>query len=116
MPQSVFESLPGLATLTPVASPPQVSQNVVTEANANDGTIMADGNRQQPNKGAVLITAATTVQFKNNAGLHTITVNGQKQGADINAGDTRTITFSTPGEFKITCDYHAAMLATIFVQ
>jgi len=49
-------------------------------------------------------------------GIHTITVNGTKDGGDLKGTDTRTLTFNNAGTFKITCDYHPAMLATIFVQ
>jgi plastocyanin len=78
--------------------------------------LTADNTAQAPNKGVALVAKGIQIGFSAAVGLHTITINGEKQGADFKAGDTRQITFNTTGEFKITCDYHPDMFATVFVQ
>ncbi|MBA4181213.1 MAG: hypothetical protein C0506_11545 [Anaerolinea sp.] len=119
VPNSVFQTLPGVGSATPAAAvtpPATESKEVTIDANANDFTLTADGTKQPANKGVVLIAKGTAVKFAGVVGLHTITLNGKKDGDDIRPGQTRSITFSTAGTFKITCDYHPDMLATIFVQ
>ncbi|HXU23448.1 MAG TPA: LysM peptidoglycan-binding domain-containing protein [Tepidiformaceae bacterium] len=117
VPQSVYETLPGVGTpvATPTA-PATVSKTVLLETHADDWTLTADGTAQPANKGVATIAKGTTVNFQNVVGLHTITVNGQMQGANFTQGQTRTITFSTAGQFHITCDFHPDMSAYLFVQ
>lgn len=116
IPQAVFETLPGLGTPVSIEKPTEFSQQVTIEAHASDWTIVADGQRQQPNQGGVLVRAGTTITFTSVVGLHNIVFNGEVQGADIRQGDTRQITMNTPGEYKVTCDYHPPMLAYIWVE
>jgi len=122
VPNSVFETLPGVGTPQPPPEPPaEFSTNVEVRAtNRTPGyewTVIADGQEQTPNQGKVKIRPGTEVRFVNEAGLHTVTVNGNKVAADIAApGDTRTYVFENTGDFKLTCDYHPAMLAWIFVR
>ncbi len=54
--------------------------------------------------------------FHNVQGLHTITENGVKQGANFTQGETRTLTFAKAGQYTITCDFHPDMHAEIFAQ
>lgn len=117
VPQSVFNTLPGVGT--PVAAPTApatVSKTVLLESHADDWTVTADGVAQPANKGVATIAKGTTVDFKNVVGLHTITENGTQQGANFTQGQTRTITFNTAGQFHITCDFHPDMSAYLFVQ
>ena len=93
-----------------------MSKTVLLETHADDWTVTADGTAQPANKGVATIAKGTTVNFQNVVGLHTITVNGQMQGANFTQGQTRTITFSTAGQFHITCDFHPDMSAYLFVQ
>lgn len=113
--KSAFENITGggAAAVTP---PPTQSKDVKVEAHANDWTVTADGAAQPPNKGVISIAKGSTIPFSSVQGLHTITVNGKKDGADLKQGDSRQITFNDAGQFKITCDYHPDMLANIFVQ
>ena len=54
--------------------------------------------------------------FENVVGLHDIEIDGEQQGEDFEgAGVTRTFTFDSPGEYRITCGYHPDMLAMVFV-
>lgn len=118
IPESVFkENIPGLGTPAPEAEKPeQVTNELVIKANANDWTFVADGTTMPANQGVVLIAVGSEVNFTDTVGLHTITLNGEKEGADISNGDSRTLTFDTAGKFQLTCDYHVAMQGTIFVE
>ncbi|MBI2767002.1 MAG: LysM peptidoglycan-binding domain-containing protein [Chloroflexi bacterium] len=119
IPQSVFESgaIPGVGSPPPTATmPPTQSREVSISAGPSDWTVTADGAKQTANQGVVLIAKGTVVKFTGASGLHTIDINGQKQGEDFKQGETREITFNEAGTFKITCQYHPAMLATVFVQ
>lgn len=115
---SMFETI--VTGKAPAGEKPAVPETPSTEvridANANDWTVVADGTAQAINKGVVLIAKGTTIPFESVVGLHTITLNGTKDGGDLKQGDKRTITFDKEGEFKITCDYHPDMLAWVFVQ
>jgi plastocyanin len=113
----VYKSIPGVSTPeATVTAPADVSTQVEIDAHSNDWTVIADGTPQEANKGVVTIAAGTTVNFDNKEGLHTITVNGKMDGENFKQGETRTITFNDPGQYNITCDFHPAMLADIFVQ
>lgn len=125
VPQSVFDTLPGVGTSTPAAEPTEpteVSTQVTIFATQTvpefDWIIEADGARSEPNVGAVKVAAGTAITFENVAGLHTITINGTADKPDIGpgAGDKRTITFNEPGKFLITCDYHPAMKGWVWVE
>ena len=117
VPDAVFKTLPGVGTPEPVATPPaEQAKDVTITSGANDFTVTADGTKSEMNKGVVSIAKGTAVKFVNQVGIHTITVNGTKDNGDLKGTDTRTLTFANAGTFKITCDYHPAMLATIFVQ
>ncbi len=114
VPRSVFEAVTGLAK--DPDKPSAQSNRVTIEANANDFTLTADGTKQAPNKGAALVAKGSTIEFTNIVGLHTITNNTKKDGADFKGVEKRSITFGESGTFKITCDYHPDMKAFIFVQ
>ncbi len=114
LPESVFKDL--FAPAVPITKPDKQSSSASFTAHADDWTITADGTDLTPNKSGVSIKKGTAVQFKNAVGLHTINVNGLKQGDDFKVGDTRSISFNDAGEFKITCGYHPDMKASVFVE
>lgn len=119
VPDSSFAVLPGVGTPkvdTPVVAPTTTSKDVKIDAHANDWAVTADGSAQPANKGVVAVAKGTAVTFTSVAGLHSITSNGKKDGDDLKQGTNRSLTFSTAGQFKITCDYHTEMLAYVFVQ
>ena len=118
VPAVVFDQVMGKAPAAAgkPAVPAAASKDVKIVTNATDFTITADGTAQPANKGVVLIAKGTAIAFENATGLHTITLNGQKDGDDFKQGDKRTITFNTAGDFKLTCTYHPDMLGWIFVQ
>jgi LysM repeat protein len=114
VPQSVFAEIGG--TAFEPTRPEAESNEVVIEANSNDWIVVADGEASEPNEGVALIAAGTQVRFVNNAGLHTISPNGEKEGDNFEEGEERTITFDEPGEFEILCDFHPDMFAYLYVE
>jgi plastocyanin len=62
-------------------------------------------------------TAGTTIYFLNSeTALHTITINGVNESGNMRRNDLFTWAPPSPGEYKITCDYHPQMRATITVE
>ena len=117
VPDNVYKSIPGVSTPEATVTPPATaSKDVQIDSHSNDWTVIADGTSQPANQGVVSVAKGTAVEFVNKEGLHTITINGKKDGDNFKQGETRTITFNDAGQFKITCDFHPAMLADVFVQ
>jgi LysM repeat protein/plastocyanin/mono/diheme cytochrome c family protein len=100
----------------PPPAPAEFSTTVLIESNANDWTLTADGTRQVANKGAAKIATGTSVAFKNVAGVHTLTINGEDDEAVWDGADEKQVPFNDAGTFSITCTIHPAMLATLFVE
>lgn len=121
IPNAVFDTLPGIGTPTAEvapAAPAGIAKSVEIDAgpSGTDWTVIADGTKQPPNQGNVAVAAGTAIKFVDQNGLHTINLNGKQDGDVFKQGDTRTITFSTPGKFTITCSFHPSMLAYVTVQ
>ncbi len=116
VPKSVIDTLPGVGTAVAIQQPTTESKDVTITSHSTDWQITADGKDQDINKGAVLVRKGTAVKFADKIGLHTISINAKKDGANFNTGDTRTITFNDAGTFKITCEFHPEMLAYVYVQ
>ena len=114
---SSFQTLPGIGSgPIEIDEPDAVTADALILANANDWTVVADGEARTPNRAGVKVLAGTAVAFENVEGLHTITIDGEQRGDDLEqAGTVRTIVFDAPGEYRITCDYHADMIAVVFV-
>lgn len=68
-----------------------------------------------PNK--VTIKAGETVLFKSSdTALHTVDIDGKNLSGNMKKGDTFYWTAPKAGSYKVTCDYHPQMTATITVQ
>ncbi len=114
---STFDTLPGVGTgPIEIDEPEATSAEVAIQAHANDWTVVADGEAGEPNRAGVKVAAGTEIVFDNLDGVHAINIDGEKQGEDIVVGETRSISFDDPGEFRITCSYHPDMLAVVFVE
>ncbi len=112
---SAFNTISGADPIV-IDEPNAVTTDAVILAHDNDWTVVADGEARPPNRSGVKVTAGTTVTFENVVGLHNIEIDGEQQGDDFEGvGVTRTFTFDTPGEYRITCSYHPDMLAVVFV-
>ena len=58
-----------------------------------------------------------TVYFLNSeSAIHTVNVNGKNISGNMKKGAVVTWKGQTVGEYKITCDYHPQMKATVIVQ
>lgn len=63
------------------------------------------------------VKAGETVYFKNSeTALHTVNVDGKNVSGNMKKNDVFTWVFQQPGSYKITCDYHPQMKATITVE
>lgn len=113
IPQAIFDSI--FNPIQPPSRPTVQSRTLEVAAHANDWTVIADGVEQEPNRGAALIAVGTAVRFYSVVGLHNVTINGNTLQPDLNTGQELTFTFNEEGEFKITCTYHPAMHAWIWV-
>lgn len=68
-----------------------------------------------PNK--VTIKAGQTVLFKSSdTALHTVDIDGKNLSGNMKKGDTFYWTAPKAGNYKVTCDYHPQMTATITVE
>lgn len=57
------------------------------------------------------------VYFKNSeTALHTVTIEGKNESGNMKKDAVFTWTPKTAGEYKITCDFHPQMKATITVE
>ncbi|MBI5946966.1 MAG: cupredoxin domain-containing protein [Chloroflexi bacterium] len=65
----------------------------------------------------VSIKVGQTVLIKNSeAPIHTGNINGKNITGNMKKGDSTAWTATAPGEYKVTCDYHPQMSATIVVS
>ncbi len=48
--------------------------------------------------------------------IHTVTINGKNISGNMKKGQVVVWSTGTPGEYKVTCDYHPQMKATITVK
>ncbi len=68
-------------------------------------------------KDNVTVKSGEKVYFKSrDDALHTIDVNGVNLSGIMHKGDVFVWTAGAPGTYKITCDFHPQMHATITVQ
>jgi plastocyanin len=62
------------------------------------------------------VKAGEKVYFKNSeTALHTVTINGVDESGNMKKNDIFIWEFPSAGEYKITCEYHPQMKATITV-
>ena len=63
------------------------------------------------------VKAGSTIYFKNSdSAVHTVDVNGKNESGTMKKGMVFAWTPATAGTYKITCDFHPQMNATITVQ
>ena len=74
-----------------------------------------DGLAFSPNQ--LTVKAGEKVYFQNSeTSLHTVTINGKNESGNMKRHDVLVRTFSEAGAYKITCDFHPQMKATISVR
>lgn len=63
------------------------------------------------------VKAGEKVIFKNSeSAVHTVTINGKNESGTMKKGDVFAWTPTASGTYKITCDFHPQMKATITVE
>jgi plastocyanin len=68
-----------------------------------------------PNK--LSVKAGETVYFTNSeTAVHTVTINRKNESGDMKRGDLLIWVAPAAGDYRITCEYHPQMKATITVQ
>lgn len=102
---------------TPAASPPASASGTVAASQIPAGAPEVDQDNLafKPNK--LTVKAGEKVYMKNSeSALHTVNVNGKNLSGNMKKGQVFVWTAGAAGSYKITCDYHPQMNATITVQ
>jgi plastocyanin len=82
-----------------------------------EGAAIVDQDGLKFRPGDLSVTAGDTVYFTNSEfAIHTVTVDGENVSGDMKRGDAFVWTFDRPGEYRVSCDYHPKMRATITVE
>lgn len=101
------------ATTVATASASTASGSATTVATAAE--IDQDNLSFKPSK--VTVKVGDKILIKNSeSALHTFNVDGKNLSGNMKKGDTYVWTATKAGEYKVTCDYHPQMNATITVQ
>jgi plastocyanin len=94
------------------ASPALVGVNAIP---VGAPEINQDNSAFKPSK--LTVKAGEKVYFRNSEAVpHTVTINGKNESRDIKKGAIFAWTVPQAGQYKITCDYHPQMKATITVE
>ena len=74
-----------------------------------------DGLTFSPNQ--LTVKTGETVYFQNSeTSLHTVTINGTNESKNMKRNDVFARAFTAAGTYKVTCDYHPQMKATITAE
>lgn len=66
---------------------------------------------------SLTVASGEVVTFKNSeTAVHTVTINGKNESGTMKKDATFLWTPPAPGTYKITCDYHPQMKATVTVS
>jgi len=81
------------------------------------GAVVIDQRDLAFKPGSATIEAGQKVYFQNSeTALHTVSINGKDESGNMKRGAIFVWTFASPGSYKITCEYHPQMHATITVK
>lgn len=81
------------------------------------GAVVIDQRDLAFKPGSATIDAGQKVYFQNSeTALHTVSINGKDESGNMKRGAVFVWTFASPGSYKITCEYHPQMHATITVR
>ncbi len=104
---------PTSAATQPAGSPAASAGAVTIPAGAPE--VDQDGLAFKPTE--LKAKSGEKVYFKNSeSALHTVTINGKNESGNMKKGDIFVWTSGPAGEYKITCDYHPQMKATITIS
>ena len=112
----------GDSKATPTSAAIPTSPASGPAATASTGAIPAgapeidqDGLAFKPDK--LTVKAGEKVYFKNSeSALHTVTINGKNESGNMKKGDVFSWTPAAAGTYKVNCDFHPQMNATITVS
>ena len=86
-------------------------------AGVPDGAAFVDQHSLKFSPKSLTVAATEQVFFKNSeTTLHTVTINGKNESGQMKRDGIFTWTPPGAGEYKITCDFHPQMKATITVE
>lgn len=86
-------------------------------AGVPDGAPFIDQNNLKFNPGTLTAAVGEVIYFKNSeTALHTVTINGKNESGNMKKDVVFSWTPPGPGEYKITCEFHPQMKATITVE
>jgi plastocyanin len=90
-------------------------QSAVTTVPAGAPLIDQENLTFKPSK--LTVKVGEKVYFMNSeSAIHTVNINGKNISGNMKKGSIVVWTFSQAGQYKITCDYHPQMNATITVE
>lgn len=85
-------------------------------AGVPDGSAFVDQHSLKFNPKALAVSASEPVFFKNSdTTVHTVSVNGKNESGTMKAGDVFRWKAPGAGEYKISCEFHPQMKATVTV-
>jgi plastocyanin len=86
-------------------------------AGVPDGAAYVDQDGLKFNPSSLTVSGGESVFFKNSeTTVHTVTINGKNESGTMKADQVFEWTPPGPGEYKITCEFHPQMKATLTVQ
>lgn len=89
--------------------------SAVTEIPEGAAVIDQKSLKFSPNK--VTVKAGDTVYFKNSeTAIHNVAVDGEDVTGTMRRGAVSSYTFENAGEYKISCQFHPQMKATVVVE
>lgn len=81
------------------------------------GAPEVDQDNLQFKPGSLDVKAGDKVYFKNSeTAIHTVTINGTNVSATMKQNDIVEWTVPAPGVYRVTCDFHPQMKATLTAQ
>ena len=82
-----------------------------------DGSPFVDQDSLKFKPKAIVVPTGEEIYFKNSeSAIHTVTIDGDNESGTMKHDDVFQWTPPGPGVYKITCDFHPQMKATITVE
>ena len=87
------------------------------EEGVPDGAPFIDQNNLKFIPTKITANAGEKIYFKNSeTAIHTVTIDSKNVSGNMRKGDIVTWTAPKAGTYKVTCDYHPQMKATITIE
>ena len=86
-------------------------------AGVPDGSAFVDQNNLKFSPKELTVASGEQIYFKNSeTTVHTVTINGKNESGTMKHDDVFTWTAAAAGTYKITCEFHPQMKATLTVE